>query len=40
MEIIVSTLAVVVAASCLIAFVRSDLKEKKVDKVEKAPDVE
>ena len=27
MEIIVSTLAVVVAASCLIAFVRSDIKE-------------
>ena len=27
MEIIVSTIAVVVAASCLVAFVRSDLKE-------------
>jgi hypothetical protein len=28
MEILVSTLAVIVAASCLVAFVRSDLKEE------------
>ena len=31
MEIVVSTLAVIVAASCLVAFVRSDLKEEKQD---------
>jgi hypothetical protein len=29
MEIIVSTIAVIVAASCLIAFVRQDLKESE-----------
>ena len=29
MEILVSTLAVIVAASCLVAFVRSDLKDSE-----------
>ena len=35
MEVIVSTIAVIIAASCLVAFVRTDLKEQAREQVHK-----